>query len=261
MYVKLFNMVISSSLTQNQPIEVRGVFFMLLAMADQSGVVLGSDEAIARLMNVPMSQFSPALEALMEPEETSKSPDEDGRRVIRLERNIGLKVVNYEVYSRIHNESERRAYFAQKQRESRQRRKNGASAVSTAVAQQQISDGLSSTPIQTFPTPAPVSIIGNRPLSVDAVIAAGQSIGVSELDCRAFWNHYEASSKEDANGNTVWVMGERGEKVVGKWMSLLKRWAENKRAKEEEKKEKQQHQPVNDRNIQEPMRLPKIITP
>lgn len=258
MYVKLFSMVISSSLTQNQPIEVRGVFFMLLAMADSSGVVYGSDETIARLMNVPLGQFVSALEALMAPEESSKTPDEEGRRVIRLERSIGLKIVNYEAYSQIRNESDRRAYFAQKQRESRQRRKAGLnSAVGGSPEAGGASEQTVETP-ETPPKPKGYNMLGNRPGSVEEVVSAGDMVGVPEISCRAFWNHYEATSKEDGNGNTVWVTGETGEKVVGKWMSLLKRWYENGKQKENYKPG---HQPVNDRNIEEPLVMPRIIEP
>jgi hypothetical protein len=123
MYAKLFNQVLLSSLTQDQPIENRGVFFMLLAAADKKGYIIGMDSSIARVINVPMDIFSRALAALMEPDPGSQSKDEDGRRIVRLEDAPGLLIVNYEKYSGIGSDEQRREYFRVKKAESRAKAK------------------------------------------------------------------------------------------------------------------------------------------
>ena len=131
MYGKIFGQLLTSSLTQREPIDVRGVFFMLIAAADKKGCVAGIDEAIARVINVPVDIFSRALAALMRPDAESQSPAEGGRRVIRLEPGPGLFLVNYQKYSGIGNDEERRAYLRQKQAECRARKREKAETAST----------------------------------------------------------------------------------------------------------------------------------
>jgi len=122
MYAKIFRDVLFSSLTESQPIEVRGVFFMLLAAADKDGKILGVDSAIARVINVPLGLFQGAVEALMAPDPQSKPDEFQGRRLMRLEGGVGLLITKYREYSGIKTDDERRAYFAQKQAEYRARK-------------------------------------------------------------------------------------------------------------------------------------------
>lgn len=121
MYGKIFSQLVYSSLTQNETIETRGVFFMLIAIADKSGCVLGTDEAVARVINVPQEQFDAALVKLMSPDASSASKEYEGRRVIRLQEQPGLFLVNYEKYAEIASDEERREYFRVKKRESREK--------------------------------------------------------------------------------------------------------------------------------------------
>jgi hypothetical protein len=121
MFVKLFHQVVYSSLTQKEPVYVRGVFFMLMAIADKSGAILGTDESIARIINVPMEEFESALGALMAEDPDSQSKEYGGRRVVRLESAPGLFLVNYVKYSEIGSDEQRREYFRQKKAESRER--------------------------------------------------------------------------------------------------------------------------------------------
>ncbi len=229
MYAKLFAQVVASSLTENETIDVRGVFFMLLAIADREGHVMGVDRSIARIINVPDDQFAKALERLMSPDPESQSDEHDGRRVIRLKDRTGLFIVNYQKYSGIVTDEQRRAYLRQKKAEERARKKaemggkkggeTGGSVASTSRVRKT-----------------------NRPGSLEEVIEAGKMLGATELMCKKFWEHYEGTATENENGQTVWVTGERGEKIVGNWHSMLARWRTNeeeKAAKEGQKKEAQ----------------------
>lgn len=142
MYAKLFSReVLMSSLTQYQPVENRGVFFMLIAAADKNGYVLGDDESIARVINVPMPTFSKALEAMMAPDAKSKSKEYDGRRIIRLEDSPGLFIVNYEKYSGIGSDEQRREYFRVKKAESRAKAKAATANVPKPPVPPPVDDG------------------------------------------------------------------------------------------------------------------------
>lgn len=123
MFAKLYHQVVYSSLTQKEPVFVRGVFFMLMAIADRGGVVLGTDESIARIINVPIDEFNEALTALMKPDPDSQSKEHDGRRIIRLDGVPGLFLVNYVKYAEIGSDEQRREYFRTKKAESRARKK------------------------------------------------------------------------------------------------------------------------------------------
>lgn len=123
MYAKLFQQVLTSSLTENEPIDVRGVFFMLMAAADKSGNVLGSDSTIARIINVPLEQFKTCMEALLKPDPASRSPEFEGRRVVPLERGLGYLLPGYVKYSGTMTDDQRREYFRVKQIECRARKK------------------------------------------------------------------------------------------------------------------------------------------
>lgn len=247
MYAKIFARVAQSSLTQNETISTRGVFFMLLAIADSEGVVLGTDKAIARIINVEEGVLAEALGRLMSPDAESQSPDEEGRRVVRLEETPGLLIVNYLKYRGLKNNSETREYFAQKQRESRARRREEAAVAARAVAESQ--PGAQSAPSgqpdgkavpsgsESDPPKAPAKKNAastgtggrrNKPESIEECIEMGQKLNINELACRRFYLYHESRVEEGMNGEDVWMIGSEHNRVpVGNWVSLLRGWEEN----------------------------------
>lgn len=110
MYAKLFSRITESSLME-EPVSARYTFMMLLAIADPTGHVIGTDVAIARRINLPVPQFQSDIGALMSPDENSNSKAEDGRRVVLSEGERGYKIVNYLVYRDMKNEDQKRAYM------------------------------------------------------------------------------------------------------------------------------------------------------
>lgn len=204
MYAKLFAQVVASSLTHNETIDVRGVFFMLLAIADKEGHVPGVDASIARIINVPLETFERALERLMMPDPASQSQAFEGRRILRLEGNTGLFIVNYGKYQGILNDEQRRAYFRGKKAEQR--------------AREAANNG------EVLPGTKGRTRSNNKPVDLDEVVRIGALLNVPEPVCRMFYLHYESRAREDENGQMIWVTGETGEKVVGQWKSLLASW-------------------------------------
>ena len=119
MYAKLFGRITESSLME-EDIEVRYVFMMLLAIADATGHVIGTDTAIARRINVPIGTFEAAITALQKPDESSNSKELEGRRVVPSDGERGYLIVNYLTYRNIKNVEGRRAYmkaYMQRRRE------------------------------------------------------------------------------------------------------------------------------------------------
>jgi len=122
MYAKLFSRIAQSSLMEEK-VTTRYVFMMLLALSDRHGEVIGTDIAIARMMNVPKDDFCESLKPLLEPDPDSNSPAEEGRRVIASESGRGYKIVNYTAYRDIKSDDEKRQYMRQYMRQRRQKDK------------------------------------------------------------------------------------------------------------------------------------------
>lgn len=108
MYVKLFASLYQGTL-RGKPDEIL-VFTNLLAHADKDGVVDIHWRAIADEVGLPPDRVKAAIENLEMPDSESRSPEEDGKRLIRLDehRAWGWRVTNYAKYRGIKNEDERR---------------------------------------------------------------------------------------------------------------------------------------------------------
>lgn len=118
MYAKLFSRIAQSSLMEER-VNTRYVFMMMLALSDRHGDVIGTDVAIARMINVPLDEFIEAIETLMLPDDDSNSHIEDGRRIIPSESGRGYKVVNYEAYRLMKSDDEKREYMREYMRNRR----------------------------------------------------------------------------------------------------------------------------------------------
>lgn len=108
MYVKLFSSLYQGTL-RGRTNEIL-VFTNLLAHADQFGVVDKHWKAIAEETGLTIEQVKEACEALEAPDEESRSPEEDGRRILKTDghRGWGWRITNYGKYRAIRNEDDRR---------------------------------------------------------------------------------------------------------------------------------------------------------
>lgn len=135
MYAKLFRQIFDSSISNDYV--VRHIFMDLLALADRDGHVDMTAEAIARRTNVPLDIIRYALDKLNAPDPHSRTPDEEGRRIVLLDthRDWGWRIVNYEWYRNMRDEEARKAYFREYKRKIRGRTSESTSSpqVSTPV--------------------------------------------------------------------------------------------------------------------------------
>ena len=130
MFCKVFQQIFDSSIAVN--CRTRHVFMDLLVLADSDGVVDMTVDAISRRTNVPMEEVETAIHELSEPDEASRTPDEDGRRLLPIDerRKWGWQIVNYAKYRAIRDEQARREYwrsYKKTERESKRskKKKNG----------------------------------------------------------------------------------------------------------------------------------------
>jgi len=108
MYAEIHTSILDSSIN-SEPLHVRWVFVACCLMADFNGNFQSTVDAIARRANVPLDETKEALEMLQRPDPNSTTPDEDGRRLIRVASNT-WHVVNRVKYRNMRKaEDEREA--------------------------------------------------------------------------------------------------------------------------------------------------------
>ncbi len=90
----------------------------LLVLADSTGAVDMTLEAISRRTNVPQAEVEKYINDLCQPDARSRSDLHEGKRLIPLDerRDWGWLIVNYQHYRQIKDEEARRTYFRNAQR-------------------------------------------------------------------------------------------------------------------------------------------------
>jgi len=108
------------------------VFTNMLACADKEGCVDKHFRAIADEVGLTVDEVKAAIEVLESPDSESRSPEKDGRRIIRINdhRAWGWEIVNYGKYRAIRNDEERREQnrLAQEKWRNRNQRKPSVSS-------------------------------------------------------------------------------------------------------------------------------------
>jgi hypothetical protein len=118
-YVKMFRSIFDGSLYGK--FEQTVVFMAMLVLAEREGIIDMTPEAIAAKCGFPLDIVQRGIKELEQPDTRSRTPDEEGRRIVRLEdnRDWGWRITNYEKYEKIRSAEERREYFRLKKREQR----------------------------------------------------------------------------------------------------------------------------------------------
>ncbi len=111
-YTKLFSSILYSSIWQEDS-DTKVVWITLMALANRDGVVEASLPGIANTAKVPIKVCEGAIKKFMEPDQYSRSEEEEGRRLVRVDG--GWKLVNYVKYRNTLNAEERREYKRVKQ--------------------------------------------------------------------------------------------------------------------------------------------------
>lgn len=144
MYGKLFTQMYDGTLATRGPWQALVTFQQLVILADKTGIVDMTAESIARRTTVPLDIILIGITALEVADPESRSPDEDGRRIVRLsdDRIWGWRIVNYEHYRKLRSQDERREYmrtYQQKRRASVNSNVNNVSNVNQSSKQYAVS--------------------------------------------------------------------------------------------------------------------------
>jgi hypothetical protein len=121
MYGKLFVSMFDGTLGTRGPWQALVTFQQLVILADRQGIVDMTADAISRRTTIPLDIIQQGLSELEKPDPYSRSPAEEGARIIRLDdhRPWGWQIVNYAHYRELRTADDRREYMRQYQRKRR----------------------------------------------------------------------------------------------------------------------------------------------
>ncbi len=114
MYGKIFTQIYEGTLASKGPWEALVTFQQFIVLANKHGEVDMTPDAISRRTTIPLDVIQTGIEALEKPDPDSRTPKEEGRRIVRLceSRSWGWRITNYEQYRTLRSEEERREYQA-----------------------------------------------------------------------------------------------------------------------------------------------------
>jgi len=124
MYGKIHQSFFDSSINDADPM-TRLVFIGMVTLSDQSGKLDITRESLSRRLNLPKQDVDHAIDVLSAPDDLSRSPELDGRRIVPVDpaRSWGWVVVNKSIY-RHTREEERREQAAERKRQQRARERS-----------------------------------------------------------------------------------------------------------------------------------------
>lgn len=101
MYGKIFEQIYDGTLGENWQALI--TFQQMIILCDSSGVVDMTPNAISRRTGIPVEHIEAGIRYLEEPDPDSRTPDEEGRRIVRLDdhRPWGWKIVNHALYRKM----------------------------------------------------------------------------------------------------------------------------------------------------------------
>ena len=119
MYGKIFESIYDGTLYKNW--EARVVFQDMIILASPEGILDKTPESLAGTTGIPLPTILKAIEFLEAPDPQSRTPDNEGRRIVRIseDRSWGWMIVNHEKYRNMRDLEERR----EQNREAQQRRR------------------------------------------------------------------------------------------------------------------------------------------
>ena len=151
-YTKLFSSIIASTIWRADD-KTRLVWITMLAMADQFGVVEASVPGLSDMARVTVAECREALDELQQPDPDSRSSEQEGRRIEKVEG--GWRLINHGKYREKMSRDERREYQRLYQRSYRKQNVNSDSDKLTKFDIQKQKQNRTDTPVRTeVPSPA-----------------------------------------------------------------------------------------------------------
>jgi hypothetical protein len=122
-YTKLFSSIVTSTIWVESD-RTRIVWITMLAMADRNGEIQASIPGLARLAGVPIPDCEEALAKFIAPDPYSRTPDDEGRRIEKIEG--GWALLNHAKYREMASRDDSKAANTERQRRHREKEKRNA---------------------------------------------------------------------------------------------------------------------------------------
>ncbi len=119
MYGKLFESMFDGTLSESW--EALVVFQQMIILSDANGVVDVTPSAIHRRTGIPLDVIKKGIEVLESPDDASRTPSEEGRRIVRVssDRAWGWRIVNHSYYRGLSSRAEKLTRDRERQRRKR----------------------------------------------------------------------------------------------------------------------------------------------
>jgi hypothetical protein len=227
-FTKLWAEITDSSIW-NEDDKTRIVWITMLARMGPDYVVRASVGGLAHLARVSREDCEKALEKLASPDPDSRSPEEEGRRIKKVEG--GFFMINGEKFRQRRGDEEKKAYMREYMR---QYRKNKASNVKNVnickpesiqeeeeaeeeAEEYSLSKERGAPSASEREIPASQTDFAEIP-TLEEVIAEAEVRGIPDEHARSFWEYNESKQ--------LWV-NQYGKMI--KWKMALKSWSERRR--------------------------------
>lgn len=122
---KIYESIFESSIME-EALHVRYLWHCLIILADQDGIVDSTPHAISRKIRLSVEEVVDGLRVLETPDENSRTPDCDGRRIIRIRnQGYGWRIINKKKYRETHAKFDKAEYQRDYMAEYRKRKAGG----------------------------------------------------------------------------------------------------------------------------------------
>lgn len=122
-YTKLFSSIVTSTIWVESD-RTRIVWITMLALADRNGEIQASIPGLARLAGVPIPDCEEAIAKFTAPDQYSRTPDDQGRRIEKIEG--GWALLNHSKYREMASRDDSKAANAERQQRHREKAKRNA---------------------------------------------------------------------------------------------------------------------------------------
>jgi hypothetical protein len=125
MYGKIFDTIYDGTLAEDWRALI--TFQQMIVMCDADGVIDMTPQSISRRTGIPLEFIEAGIEILEKIDERSRTPDQEGRRIVRLDehRPWGWYLVNHEKYKNLQDSDKVREQNRERKRRQREREQSG----------------------------------------------------------------------------------------------------------------------------------------
>lgn len=123
MYGKLFESIYDGTLVEDWRALI--TFQQMIILCDSDGILDMTPSAMARRTGIPLEHIKDGIEILESNDDHSRTPDEKGRRIVRLDdhREWGWRIVNHKHYRDLRTANDKRTYMRKYMQDKRAREK------------------------------------------------------------------------------------------------------------------------------------------